>query len=96
MQVVNRKSCASPGKNLTSAKPMSLEADQLLFEAIDLMLKSDTYNVPVYHRDVKIADLKFSDITGFLSENSEMNLLFHKLNYTVSTFLELRTRLQSV
>ncbi|RYE52836.1 MAG: hypothetical protein EOP48_15620 [Sphingobacteriales bacterium] len=96
MQVVNRKSCASPGNNLSSAKPKSLEADQLLFEAIDLMLKSDTYNVPVYNRDVKIADLKFSDITGFLSENSEMNLLFHKLNYTVSTFLELRTGLQSV
>ena len=92
MPIVNRKSCPSPAKILNTAKPKSLEADQLLFEAIDLMLKSDTYNIPVYKQDVKIADLEFSDITGFLSENSEMNLLFHKLNYTVSSFLELRTR----
>ena len=77
---------------MSSTHAKTLEPDQLLFEAIDLMLESDTYRIPVYKQDVKIADLEFTEITGFLSENSEMNLLFHKLNYTVSSFLELRTR----
>jgi hypothetical protein len=90
MPTVNRKNIPSATKIL-NANAKSLEADQLLFEALDLMLKSDTYNIPVYKQNVKIADLDFSDITGFLSENSQMNLLFHKLNYTVSSFLELRS-----
>lgn len=70
----------------------SLESNQLLFEAVDLMLKSDIYNIPVYKQDVKIGDIEFSDITKFLSEDSEMNLLFHKLNYTVSSFMEVSSR----
>jgi hypothetical protein len=92
MPTANRKNIPSVTKILNTAKAKSLDADQLLFEALDLMLKSNTYNIPVYNNDVKIADLEYSDITGFLSENGEMNLLFHKLNYTVSSFLELRSR----
>jgi len=92
MPVANRKSYPLPTKTSGAVKPETLKADQLLFEAIDMMLKSDTYNIPVYKQDVKIADLEFSEITGFLAENSEMNLLFHKLNYTVSTFLDIRSR----
>lgn len=69
-----------------------LNVQQLLVEAIMLMLKLDKYKLPVYNHDNQLGIITFKEIMQFLTHESEHNLLFHKFNYDLESLLFLKAR----
>ena len=70
---------------------ISINIDQIFLEAINLMSKHRVVEITVYDLNGPVANITSSEITNFLSHESKSNLLYHKLNYSVSSFLSLRT-----
>jgi hypothetical protein len=54
------------------------------------MLKYEINDVAIFTDDVQVANITFSEVASFLSKDSKANLLYHKLNYTIASFLQLR------
>jgi hypothetical protein len=53
-------------------------------------LKYEINDVAIFDNNHQIASISFSEIASFLSKDSKSNLLYHKLNYTIASFLQLR------
>jgi predicted transcriptional regulator len=90
MHIEKSKNIPSHRRILDRPKPKALNSDQLILEVVDMMLKYEINDVAIFTDDVQVANITFSEVANFLSKDSKSNLLYHKLNYTISSFLQLR------
>jgi predicted transcriptional regulator len=90
MHIEKRKNIPSHRRILERPKPKALNSDQLVLEVVDMMLKYEINDVAIFDNNHQIASISFSEIASFLSKDSKSNLLYHKLNYTIASFLQLR------
>jgi predicted transcriptional regulator len=90
MHIEKSKNISSHRRILERPKPKALNSDQLVLEVVDMMLKYEINDVAIFNNNNQIASISFSEIASFLSKDSKSNLLYHKLNYTIASFLQLR------